>query len=226
MPLASFTLLLTMLKLPCMHTVDVALDGTFGMPVSGTAVSTAALTGTSTVTRLALSFEGESCEWLTRILLIRRALTYFSCYIYPVHPFDLSHLGTALQPLKNSLNHLNLEVTAYQHDVTNTIGSLRSWPVLRSVRISLIVLLGAGYGSLAHLLPASLRELQLVCSSDAVLVRTVVELLEHREAMLPGLERLAVYLNGMTFPDCMHVVEEACKAAGVEFVGSCFPWVA
>lgn len=57
-------------------------------------------------------------------------------------------------------------------------------------------------------------------------MRTVVQLLEDRGAMLPGLERLAVYLNGMTFPDCMSVVEEACEAARVEFVDSCFSWIA
>lgn len=159
-PRASLTLLLTVLRLPCMHTVDVTLDDIFGMPVSETAVSTAALTGTSTVTpRLALSFEGESCQWLTRILLILRTHTYLSCSIYPVHPFDLSHLGTALQLLKNSLNHLNPQVSAYEHDVTNTISSPRVWPVLRNVGISLIALLGAGYRSAAGVCA--------ICSSSA-----------------------------------------------------------
>lgn len=211
-----------------MQSVQVLLASAFGMPVAKTAISTAGLTGTSTVTRLALAFDGVSCEWLTRILLIPQTLTYLSCTVYFVRPFDLSHLRSALQPLKNSLNHLSLDlrdISAWGGQVTNTIGSLRAWTVLRSVRISLIALPGAAYASLAHVLPACLHNLHIIDSSNAVVWGAVVPMLEDKEWMLPRLEKLAGSVDGILSPDWMDRVEEACAAAGVEFVDSCFPWI-
>lgn len=221
-----------------MHSVQVLLASAFGMPVAKTAISTAALTGTSTVTRLALAFDGVSCEWLTRILLIPQTLTYLSCTVYHLRPFNLWYLRSALQPLKNSLNHLNLDISdisAWGGQVTNTIGSLRAWPVLRSVRISLIALPGAAYASLAHMLaayaslghvlPACLHNLHIIGPSNAVVWGLVVPMLEDKEWMLPRLEKLAGSVDGILSPDWMDRVEEACAAAGVEFVDSCFPWI-
>lgn len=223
-------MLLTFLSLPCIDTIETVMSNECAMHLSedndtsATATDTVALTGTSSVTRLSLSFLGEACRWLTRILLIPRELTYFSCCDFSYRKIDFLALQVALKPLQSSLTHLSIDV--FVHDETNNIGSLREWSVLRSVKIPAMILLGPANVSLAHVLPYSLQELEIIDgigSSEVVIMEAVVAMLQVKDTMTPGFKRLALGMNGTKLADLVKVVVEACAVAGVELVDHCFP---
>lgn len=234
----------TLMRLPCIHTVSLhmmhktvisfpgvdAPTGATTTTAATTATTTATSTSTSTVTHLELWFGNLSPWSLGCILKLTHALTHFS-YRTLRGLSDFSGFAAALQPLQNSLRHLQLDLfwlpdSSWVWTETSTaLGSLREWPVLRSLRISLVILLGKALQGeprlLAHMLPKSLFVLDVLkdhCWSAAEVVDELVAMLEQKEAMLPGLRRVAVVRAFCKSPEMVERLDAACKAVAVEHV--------
>lgn len=194
--------LLALMRLPCIRLIDVQIVDEIESPFPGASDATTILPE-SAVTNLNFSYGQISGPCLTRILKLPRALTHFSYRSMFGNTFTLAELDTAMEPLKHTLCHLDLDLFDLQpmqefdpSEDSTTLGSLREWPALRSVRISLLPLVGLELSqSLAGLLPAGLRALQVIRDpfwQIEDVVNEVVAMLEQKEAMLPLLVKLAV----------------------------------
>lgn len=112
------------------------------------------------------------------------------------------------------------------HPVTNTVGSLREWRVLHSVRCTLAILLGTGHQEasprqLADVLPPSVCELEILRDSywpTARVVHEILALLGKKEELVPGLMRVGVHIPGGKSPKLLDTLKAACKAVDVELV--------
>lgn len=116
------------------------------------------------------TFEGDVVpESLAGILALPRALTHFS-YIEPVNSyqhFDCAVFGRAILPMRETLQSLSVFIDNWPGvrlcggQKEQSIGSLRDWPVLKSVRCPAALLLGMdkdGGCSLADVLPRVMSE--------------------------------------------------------------------
>lgn len=179
--------------------------------------------GSSNVTGLAILFAEFPCPTTSRIFKIPRALEtlwYETSCISAVLP----DLGRALQPLRNSLQVLYLicPVLDMGDRGSTTIGTLRGWPVLTAVTISLRVLVGGPPGilRLEDVLPAGIRALTIVSDPSWSLEATVdvlVGLLSRKHTVLPALNSLKIpFAIEYDFELCKIVVA-ACQEAGVEW---------
>lgn len=220
-------MLLAILQLPRMRVIRVdlieELDKSF--PAFGTAEAIA-LSGTSPVTHISFPFINISPSSLKRILVVPHALKYFSYHMPCDQDFGLSDIRQALQPLQRSLCYLHLEFFLLHDDVlVSSIGSLRDWPELRCVRCSLATLLGGDIANiteqLAYALPRRLHALEIIHSdrwTAAAVVDVVVNMLDQKGALLPGLRRLAVRYNWHLDREQLGRLIDACKTVDVEFI--------
>lgn len=109
--------------------------------------------GTSSVTKLRFQDSNFSTSLLNTILQIPRSLTHFTYEDNHPHngAFERITFSRALAHLRPTLQYLCLGWirvlqhgdTAHDGEERNTIGCLRDWPVLRTIRCPLTVLLGA-----------------------------------------------------------------------------------
>lgn len=111
-------------------------------------------------------------------------------------------------------------------DGPHTIGKLRDWPHLVTVRSSLMPLLGRGRHPdtplLADVLPACVRRLEVLMDHYWLIeevVEQLVQLVEYKE-LVPSLEWLVVEGLGSDDQEMLVVLEKACRLAGVAFADS------
>lgn len=158
----------------------------------------------STLTNLRLSSAYMPSSWaLSYILRATTALTHFS-YSRPAGDFDPVGLMKALLPLRPTLRSLHLDVA--DASVANedrsrpyTVGSLREWPALRTVRSGLTPLLGAGPrvepSRLVDVLPVGICEMEILPDRYWAVeerVRLMEELMRFDRGLVPVLRRVAV----------------------------------
>lgn len=225
--------LLALLKLPCIRTIIVRFSNE---PDFLSAMVDPDIT--STVTNLRLLNSIVSSSSLACILKIPRALEQFAFF---VRGFDLLSFGNALEPLRNTLQSLTLDfqcvcsrnyMAAADEISTYPIGSLREWPVLYTVRCSMVALLGMGPQGdpprlLEYVLPATIRELEILSDQywpPEEVVDHVVLLLERKEVMVPKLQKVVVLNNWNRDPERQRL-KDACEAVDVELVDTCLSWL-
>lgn len=220
----------TVMMLPSIHSIDLPIVEGFDHPFPGA--------GTSTVKRLRFSNADLTPAELTPMLLATQALTHFSYYCsHADHTFDFVAFGSAIQPLRNSLRYLRLdfgavalpcwtdeeeEAAANEDPVVNNIGSLRDWPMLRTVRCSPRALLDTPQHelpSLSEVLPLGICELEILEDSywsTTLVVLQVVDLLLRKDMVATSLKRLAI--RNPRIPRIKQMLTSACQAAAVELV--------
>lgn len=214
--------LLSLLRLPRIRSI--AIPSTFGLrlPTNATA-GDAAEPGSSSVTRLTIHSGSPAIQPLRFILAIPRALTHFVYHPTGIYDnFDFASFGLALLPLQHSLTSLDLDFRAVDpeglsHQPPTTIGSLRGWVALRSVTCTLQLLLGGNWRGLVEVLPAGIRELEILDDLEPryeVAVKVVMDLLAVKE-VVPALERVGVYADRMESESVRMMLEMACGAVGV-----------
>lgn len=195
------------LRLPNIRSIHVPSISRYNIPLD--ALSTA--TGTSRITHLRFSHASVSASVLRYVLRIPIALTHFSYKAASRCDFNLPHFMDALGPLRPSLVYLHLDfcgiglATSVEGGVFRlpySQGSLRGWPVLRTLRCSIVPLLGRwkleDSPRLMDVVPPSLRELQVLQDWEwgvPDVVEEVVEMLAHKAWVVPCLEKVAVAME-------------------------------
>lgn len=223
--------LLRLLRLPCIRTIDVHMVTEIESPSRVLDAATEAI-GTSAATHLEFTFGDISLNSLTPILKIPRALTHFTYRGIAGNLAALPDVGSALAPLRSSLQHLDLDLfrcinrSPQGAAQSESIGSLREWPVLRNVRCSLMALLGKEPSQLADVLPFGLHALETVGDSFWTVeevAREVVVMLQRKQSMLPGLKTVAVHVDWLKSPEMVGRLEVACVRWCRAGAGSCTP---
>lgn len=221
-------ILLALLRLPSIRSIAVS----YGEDDSETEMfmtAAALAVGTSLVTQLEINPGDINPTSLESILKIPKSLTSF---FYSVGDMgygkeNLKQFGRALAPLQESLEHLDLHFTDtpshwdYLYGV-NTIGTLRGWENLRTLKTQLASLVGELRNnlSLANLLPKGLSSL-LVRDDCYWTGRDLVDQLISalRQGALVALRMMTVVV---TLESLTVEMEErlrcACREAGVELV--------
>lgn len=201
------TLLLFLLQQPRMRTlclnVVVELDNYFPADVRGTSGVTKLTLGYCTVTALSIAL----------ILSVPRALEEFT-----YHGDCVEGFMDILPPLRPSLTYLHL-VFLDDGDPLQTL-YLREWPLLSTLKCSWTPMIGDQIGgradgrAMVEALPAPIRQLEIL--DDTLLqgkaVERAVEMLERKRSMVPGLEKLAMYVRT---PVLLQRLRAACQAAGI-----------
>lgn len=183
--------------------------------------------GTSTVTNLRLRHTALTIASLEHLLTIPRALEHFryECS-YRNAGFNLAEIGRALLLLRDTLQFLWLGCGYHRAlDPNLTIGTLRNWPKLHTLRCSLVLLLGgadrAGAVELDYLLPEGLRVFEILADREwslKVAVERVIRLLSRKHEVLPRLKSLAVLREVPKTAYMWEMLLECCENAGVELV--------
>lgn len=174
---------------------------------------------------------------LTSTLTLPNALTRF-WYSVTVADGNLKFCRflEALAPMQNTLQFLHLDFAGdgdtdtsdpddyYYYGPTST-GSLREWPVLRSLSCSLVPLIGNVPDRepmrLVQVLPPSLCEFEMLQASQwwgPHLKEQVEELMAQKESVVPALKRLVFG------PNDWWRVKDMCEAAGVEAMRGPLEW--
>lgn len=227
--------LLLFMKLPHIHRIEIPSVDRHYIPVNPLVAAAA----TSRVTHLRLSHALTSAWTLTSVLRVPIALTHFSFSAVSDSNVNLPAIMGALVHIRQSLRclHLDFRDAALTSDdegewwVPHEEGSLRHWPVLRTLSCSLMPLLGKGQLDeavhLVDVLPVSLRELEVLqdwhwrVSEE---VDEVVEMLERKEYVVPQLEKLAVVMVWGRNEGLVQRLVAACELAGVSLVEESFSW--
>lgn len=217
-----------LMRLPSIRIILVHLADEIDLPVI-----MADADATSTVTDLRLSNTVISTSSLALILRIPRALRHFSYSVTADRGFDLRRFGEAFMAQQSSLQSLWLDfqdATIDGNIPIYPIGSLRDWPMLTSVRCSLVVLLGTRLHppQLLHdVLPANIRELEILSDRYWPMPQAVGQLLlflEHKAVVAPNLVRVAVRRECWKTPEMREALTKACEAANVELVDTNLCW--
>lgn len=171
------------------------------------------------------------------ILRVPIALTHFSYSAVSDANLILSDFMTTLSLLRPSLQYLHLDfcglagVPSAEHLQPYTAGSLREWPVLRTLSCALMPLLGNRPGDcssrLMDVLPPGLRELEILrdCRWEvAEAVEHIVEMLAQKTWAVPCLEKVAVVMPCGKSQEAIDELTDACEAVGVSFVKESFCW--
>lgn len=179
---------------------------------------------------------------LGQILKIPIALTHLSMVVEFEGYYNLEFFIPALAPLQKSLQYLHIDFRDVRPGPEDEYvepllpypeGSLREWVQLRTLRCSLMVLLGEGplEGSprLVDVLPVGLRELEILPDcfwSAGQAADEAVAMLAEKESAVPGLQRVAVEMEmeGGRSAVVVQRLVEACEVAGVSFVEESFGW--
>lgn len=219
--------LLAILQLPCIRKVDVHLTEKPGAPLPTIQASA----GSSPVTSLRITSSKMTQPLLQCILTATATLTEFSFSArYPYHVFAISRFGHALQSLKATLQHLDVDLSgvvqmmaSHEHGRLFRFGSFCDWPALQIMRCELSTLLGGvvlrNGRRLVDVLPPGLRELDIQGNrfwSVEQEVDLLVEFLQE-DTVVVEMVKLAVG-HGRTGLRSMNKLLVACEAAGVELV--------
>lgn len=227
-------MLMNLFRLPSIRTITVHLESHFS-PEPNSRFSSSDPEFKSTVKQLTLRSGSFSLCSLTQILDIPRALTHLSLVDWDITGlrFDWPEFGVVLRHVCSTLEHLQLSICDYTdmgHPVLddwnpNTIGSLRDWPVLTSLRCSLTLLLGQGpdvsFTRLVDVLPLGIRELEIEADqhwSAGAALHQIVELVDQKD--IGGLESLAVVTVGMKLAEGAGLLSATYSAAGVRLMVS------
>lgn len=229
------TTLLQFMKLPHIYRIDIPSVHRSYIPVNPLEAAAA----TSRVTHLRLSHALTSPSTLSSLLRVPIALTHFSFSAVSDSNVNLPAIMGALVHIRQSLRclHLDFRDAALTSDdegewwVPHEEGSLRHWPVLRTLSCSLMPLLGKGqHDEAVHLvdvLPVSLRELEVLQDGHwrvSEEVDEVVEMLERKEYVVPQLEKLAVVMVCGRNEGLVQRLVAACERAQVSLVQESFCW--
>lgn len=250
-PVTSPTLLVALLRLPSLRNIDVfmetAEDDTETDAELTALLKSATFRGKSPVTKLGIEYSNLSISHLNWILQVPTALTHFSYADDDLRRTrddpETTSLGTALRHLRPTLQFLHLgyirvpEPGEGDTELYN-LGSFRDWPVLRTVKCGLEVLLGRpvqATARLVDLVPAVIQDLEITWETAKLVVSEwkarcmlgqAVQLLQEKEAYgLHGLTRLTVHTpvtmirGGKWVKGHVRVVDAALRevnAAGVE----------
>lgn len=210
--------LLTILRLPRIQSV--VLHTICGSPITAAELTLPA--GISSLTHLTLHCGGYYPDWLHTILSIPRALTHFVLYY---GWYEFARVKRGLPPLQHSLTSLVLDIRdagpvwLRRGYPTSPIGCLRDWPALQTVMCPLRVLIASDSLGLAAMLPAGVRELEILDDDDVRVgeaVKEVVALLRAAH-MVPALERVRVYAGRRKSKSLRKRLRKACWAVGVAF---------
>lgn len=231
------TTIRALMTLPSMRKIDVAF-------MENTDPKSPYIEHISSVTDLKLSYVTIVKPWsLHCILWMPHSLERFSLSVAPQYGyFSAPGLGKALTPIENSLKYLRLDFYNFinmqsndesddDDEVTDTIGSLRKWPLLETVVISLIPLLGYEVGPrmprLVDILPANLCNLEILRDCfwwhDDV-EDQILKMLEDKQTMLPRLQKVGVFTTTVMNPARRERLEVACNAVGVTLVDDTSDW--
>lgn len=218
--------LIFLLTLPSLRTLEVRLPHRIHYSASfpGNFI------GTSGVTDLRLSYGCMSAVEFETVLRIPRALTHFSYNNFPSTLMNIQKLGwllqrvcrATLQVLALTMRPSYITFLGY-YRLNFPIQSLRDWPVLRSVRSSLTVLLGPGPAqSVVHLidvLPVVIRELEIeldTCWTETEIAAEVIELLHWKG--LGEVDQLVLLTIPVQVHEAARWLSVACDVAGVKLV--------
>lgn len=207
----------TLMMLPVIEDIDVSLSTLHYFDPS------LFTTYSSTLTKLWLWGGILWPDELLWILRVPRCLTHFSCSLA-----DRFDFRPALVPLRSSLQCLYLKALYSgglrpDEELSDlAVGSLREWTCLRTLRCSMVLLLGYGLQQerlrLVDVLPVGLCELEFLWDNEypaeAVVVE-VVELLAHRAELVPALKSVKVKWAVGTE---LEMLREACRTVNVEFI--------
>lgn len=213
---------MVLLSLPSIRTINVEIQDDF-TPTEYAGIS-------SSVVGLALRSGSITHESLGHVLQVPRALTRFTleyCTLTQL-VFHGPDFGRALRVVRATLQHLQLSLCDYTEigprftDLCepNTIGSLRDWPVLKSVRCPLTPLLGLGpeiaASRLVDVLPVGI--VQFAIEGDHYW--TGEEAADQIAAMLApedmgGLQSLEEIIIGRKISVEADMLAHACTAVGV-----------
>lgn len=213
----------TLLKLPSIRSIDTPINIQNGLllPIADNTAATS-----SSITNLRL-FGVLPTASLGHLLKDLSALTHFSYYEFVYDDFDIPAFMRVLEPLRNTLEHLHLDFTTerepYIEDGLTFIGgSLRTWPVLRTLICGLMPLLGKGDETapqrLVDVLPPSLRELQILPDhywTYEERMTQAVQLMGLVETVVPELKCLAVVRRWDSDWQLEERLARLCKDAGV-----------
>lgn len=244
-PAITPTMLLALMMLPSISDIDVHMESTPGDDHETETFdrhSSPRHHRTSTVTKLRFQDSNFSTALLNTILQLPRALTHFT--YEDGHPhnveFESTTFSQALAHLRPTLQYLSLgwiRVLQAAHSADGgeerkTIGCLRWWPVLRTVKCPLTALVGkpvAMTPRLVDVLPVVVAEVEIIRrhSGESSPARQgsqwtvegtadkVAELVEEMEVCgLRELVSLTVHMELMVFEDLRWVrrIEEETKA--------------
>lgn len=222
--------LFTMITLPCIREIDIHnLVDTDGAEASRLFSATNA---TSSVTSLRFGYGTINPLLLAHILVMPRALTRFSYTDYDGGPdsFNITSLWTGLQRCRDTLQVLELwfrlaAIIGDEGEKQGTVGSLRDWPALRSLRCQMATMLGKGLekavARLVDVVPVVMRHLTV--DDDEYwkypeVIEQVVEMVEERRC--GRLVNVAVGGNWQGLEESVEVkLGAVCGAAGVVFAG-------
>lgn len=191
--------ILTFLGLLCNPSISTPINRQNGLVMPVADHTPAALS----ITILRVS-DGLPIAPLRYLLKDLTALTHFSYSAFVLHDFDMHEFMHALEPLRNTLQYLHLDFTTEREpDIEDALpfigGSLRTWPVLRTLVCGLMPLLGKHDETstlrLVNVLPPSLRELEILQDHYWTYVERMtqaVELMEQMETVVPMLKSLVV----------------------------------
>lgn len=174
----------------------------------------------SSVTHLTFNNGNIADWWIPGVLQIPLALTHLSLEQFLAAKDRIPDLRIALQPLKSSLQLLHLDycVVGQRKRSTNTIGSLRDWPVLRTVRITPGALMVKNFSpNLADVLPECIRDLEFLSDREwptEELVPELLVLLEQKDKVA-GLRTLRVLMTIRKSREVIGKLQVACMKAGV-----------
>ncbi|KAL0630965.1 hypothetical protein Q9L58_010184 [Maublancomyces gigas] len=218
--------LLTILKLPCIRKIYVHITAHMEESTTVGATAAAFATGTSSVTDLQFGYGSVDTYSLARILSMPRMLTRFSYTDCDgmAGSFKCAVFRVALQPFRGTLQELVLRfrwAVDETHGGEGTLGSFRDWPVLRSMRCSVTVLVGRarvrGVVQLREVLPLVVERVVVDVDGDWVdwkVVEQMVDLVEGGEFARLG----EVVVPGKRVSVGRKVgarLQEACDGAGV-----------
>lgn len=209
--------LLTIMTLPNITSVDVVLSIIEDFFPEFTPAST------SNITKLELIDAFVSPDELLHILMIPRALTHFT--LSPAYQYNLINV---IEPLRASLQYLAVDVQNLDEQGSDdeddnplvpTIGSLKGWLQLHTLRCPLVPLLGENRQQhLVDVLPVGIRELEILHDqyySVAKVVREVVQVLRRKQELVPRLHMVTV---AMAAGKQRRILRAACDAAKVGLV--------
>lgn len=162
---------------------------------------------------------------LACFLLVPAALTHFTYLIKSnSNMIYFTRIGRALTPVQETLQylHLNFNIPT-NNSVDGTLGSFKDWARLRTLRCPLLWLLGSSVASdrpaLQDLLPAGLREFEILEGGDWSVAQEIVEVLPmlQQESML---DRLVMALGTSNGLPSVEELRRVCEKAGVVLVDS------
>lgn len=241
------TMLHALLRLPSIREIDVHMESHMHRtedPVEAL-ISSVECRGMSSVTNLHLNNCKFKTSLLSGILQQPRALTHFSYHEcnHRIAGFDITTFREALSHLRPTLQYLclgSIQALEIRRGGNNndgeryTIGSLRDWPVLRTVKCLLTTLLGrpaVATARLVDVVPAVIRELEITRIDDSLpamyenargwmladMTDEIVDLLQRKEAYgLQGLAELTVHTSSpYAVAEVETVLSAACNASGV-----------